>query len=177
MEIATENLASNREHWASIDGYRNYEVSWWGRVRNTKTARILKPQTSTPGYLFVRLYKNGKANIHYIHQLVAREWVSNSGEKRCIDHMDGCKTNNHYENLRWATHTENLRNRCKFPNTSSIYKGVSFNKAGMNWKAYVKIDGKHTHLGVFKIEREAAEAYNAAALEHYKEYAKLNMLD
>ena len=71
MEIATQNLESNREQWSSIDGYLNYEVSWFGRVRNGNTGRILKPQTSTPGYLMVRLYKNGKWRIHYIHQLVA----------------------------------------------------------------------------------------------------------
>ena len=43
MNINTENLDTTIEHWASIDGYLNYQVSWWGRVENTKTGRILKP--------------------------------------------------------------------------------------------------------------------------------------
>ena len=42
MNINTENLDKNCEHWASIDGYVNYEVSWFGRVRNATTGRILK---------------------------------------------------------------------------------------------------------------------------------------
>ena len=39
------------------------------------------------------------------------------------------------------------------------------------------INGKDKHLGYFASEREAAEAYNAAAVEHYKEFAKLNEFD
>ncbi|MBJ7429619.1 MAG: hypothetical protein JHD28_11805 [Bacteroidia bacterium] len=45
------------------------------------------------------------------------------------------------------------------------------------WWARISINGKETTLGLFENEREAAEAYNAAAVEFYKEYAKLNELD
>ena len=174
MEITTENLASNSEHWAAIDGYTNYQVSWWGRVRNAKTGRILKGGKSIPGYLFVHLYKNGKALIHYIHQLVAREWVGNPEEKRCVDHVDGSRTNNHWENLRYATHSENGGNAKNRTDGTSIYKGVSFSKPMKKWKGTIMIEGRNRHLGFFQYEREAAESYNAAAVEHYKEFAKLN---
>ncbi len=157
------------EHWAAIDGYRNYQVSWWGRVRNAKTGRILKLQTSGPvGYSFVRLSKKGKATIHYIHRLVAREWVGNPEEKRCVDHIDGIRDNNHYENLRYATHSENSRNRKKHINGTSVYKGVSYYKITGKWKASISISGKETHLGYFTSEREAAEVYNTSATLHYK---------
>ena len=126
MEIATENLASNSEHWASIDGYRNYEVSWWGRVRNIDTGRILKPGPCGVGYLSVKLSKRGVKQNHYIHRLVAREWVSNPGEKRCVDHIDGSRTNNHWENLRYAPHSENGMNAKNRIDGSSVYKGVSY---------------------------------------------------
>ena len=126
MEIATQNLDSTIEHWASIDGYLNYQVSWWGRVTNTKTGRILKPGISGPGYLYVILSKNGKPKIHYIHKLVAREWVPNPEEKKCVDHRDGDRTNNLFENLRYATYSENNRHRSKRANTTSMYYGVSW---------------------------------------------------
>jgi hypothetical protein len=32
-------------------------------------------------------------------------------------------------------------------------------------------------MGLFKIEKEAAEAYNAAALKFFKKFAKLNEID
>ena len=175
MNINIANLDSTIEHWASIDGYLNYQVSWWGRVENTKTGRILKPGTSTHGYRFVVLSKLGKTKIHYIHKLVAREWTANPLEKPCVDHMDNDKTNNHHENLRWATLSENSRNMKKHKDGSSAYKGVSWNKKANKWSGQIRVDNVKLHLGLFNIEREAAEAYNAAAVEHYKKFAKLNV--
>ena len=174
MNINTENLESNREQWASIDGYRNYEISWWGRVRNIDTGRILKPQAGGHGYHHVNLSRNVEHTIHKIHKLVAREWVPNPDGKICVDHIDGCKTNNHHGNLRFATHSENSRNMKKHSDGSSVYKGVSYKKRLSKWTAQMHMNGKQTYLGVFTSEREAAEAYNAAALEHYGAFAKLN---
>ncbi len=177
MNVNISNLDMNFEKWASIDGYLNYQVSWWGRVTNTKTGRILKPGTSGPGYLFVILSKNGKVKLHYIHKLVAREWVPNPAEKRCVDHVDSDKTNNNHENLRWATLSENSRNMKKHKDGSSDFKGVSFEKNTGKWRARILLPGRQLHLGCFTSEREAAKAYNAAAVLHYKEFAKLNQFD
>ena len=120
------------------------------------------------------LSKMGKVKSFSVHVLVAREWVKNSGNKKCVDHIDGNRTNNHHDNLRWATHSENGRNQKIQSNTSSIYKGVSFSKPMKKWKGTIMIEGRNRHLGFFQYEREAAESYNAAAVEHYKEFAKLN---
>ena len=174
MNINTENLDTTIEHWASIDGYLNYQVSWWGRVENTKTGRILKPGTSR-GYRFVQLSKNGKVKIHYIHKLVAKEWVLNPEEKKCIDHRDGDRADNHFENLRYATYSENNRHRNKRANTTSMYYGVCFHKETDKWRAQIQIDGKRKHLGYFSDEKEAAEVFNTAAAEFYKEFRKINV--
>ena len=39
------------------------------------------------------------------------------------------------------------------------------------------VDGTTKCLGAFKNEREAAKVYNAAAVEHYKQFAKLNVFE
>ena len=170
----TENLATNRENWKSIDGYSNYEVSWWGRVRNSKTGRILKSGDNGYGYLIVRLSKDSNGKTHKIHQLVASDRVQNSDGKICVDHIDGCKTNNHHGNLRFATHSENSRNM-KHSDGSSVYKGIAYNKVNNKWQAQLRMNGKQQHLGCFASEREAAESYNADAVEFYKEFAKVNI--
>ena len=90
---------TNRETWKRIDGYANYEVSNFGRVSNATTERILKGSIASHGYLTVGLCKNGKQKTHCVHVLVAREWVDNPDSKRCVDHIDGDKTNNHFDNL------------------------------------------------------------------------------
>ena len=174
MNVNITNLDTNLEHWASIDGYLNYQVSWWGRVENTKTGRILKPGTAR-GYRFAQLSKNGKVKIHYIHKLVAKEWVPNPEEKKCIDHRDGDRANNHFENLRYATYSENTRHRNKRANTTSMYYGVCFHKETDKWRAQIQIDGKRKHLGYFSDEKEAAEVFNTAAAEFYKEFRKINV--
>jgi hypothetical protein len=174
MEVNTNELPKNSEQWASIDGYRNYQVSWWGRIRNAKTGRILKSNVSSNTYLTLKLSRLGIAKSFSVHVLVAREWVKNPDNKRCVDHIDGNKKNNHYENLRWATHSENSRNQKNQTNTSSIYKGVSLHKQSKKWVAHIRVNSKLQHLGIFTNERDAAEAYNAAAVEFYKEFAKLN---
>jgi hypothetical protein len=82
------------------------------------------------------------------------------------------------ENLRFATRTENSRNQKKTNKTSSsTYKGVYLNKPSGKWMAYIRINKKLKNLGYYATEREAAEVYNAAALEHFEEFAKPNDLD
>jgi hypothetical protein len=176
MNINTSNLDTTIEHWASIDGYLNYQVSWWGRVVNTKTGRILKAGAAR-GYLFVILCRNGIKKIHYIHRLVAHEWVPNPDDKRCVDHIDNDKSNNHHDNLRAASQSENCKNRSKRPNTSSIYKGVCMVKKTGRWRAHINLDGILKHLGYFTNERAAGEAYNTAALKFYKEFARINVFE
>ena len=170
-------LPTNREIWKTISEYADYEVSNFGRVRNATTGRILKGSLSSSGYLTVSLSKNRKSKTHSIHQLVAREWVSNLEEKRCIDHIDGNTVNNHLDNLRWATHAENSRNLKKHSDGSSIYKCVSWDKKATKWRAQIIISKKVVNLGRFINERTAAESYNKAALGNFGEFAKLNELD
>ena len=45
---------------------------------------------------------------------------------------------------------------------SSQYKGVHWNKKANKWQAYIKIEGKQKHLGLFETEPEAHLAYQKA---------------
>ena len=103
--------------------------------------------------------------------------MPNPGEKRCVDHIDGSRTNNNWENLRYATSSENGMNAKNRTGGSSVYKGVCYQTQARKWKAAIGLDRKPIYLGLFESEREAAEAYNAAAVEHYKESAKLKNLE
>ena len=172
--INTDDLPKNSEEWASIDGYKNYQVSWWGRVRNTRTGRILKANPGSHGYLAVSLSKKGIQTKCCIHKLLAQEWVANPDGKKCVDHIDGDKLNNHWENLRWATYSENGRNRAKRANATSSYYGVCWHKGHGKWTAQIEIEGKRTCLGFYTNEKEAAQVFNKSAIENYGEYARLN---
>ncbi len=54
------------------------------------------------------------------HQLVAETWVPNPHKYTEILHIDENPCNNHYTNLKWGTHKENLQVKC-LPEGAIIY--------------------------------------------------------
>jgi hypothetical protein len=95
--------------WKSIDGYDNYEISDEGRVRNSKTGRVLKPSCSRGGYEKVNLRSNGVQKSAKIHRLVAENFIPNDDYSKVVNHKDGNKINNSVTNLEWCTPSENNR--------------------------------------------------------------------
>lgn len=91
-----------------------------------------------------------------------------------IDHIDGNPLNNLKSNLRLTTKSQNNQNRTKSKFKSSKYKGVSWYKKLNKWRAFISVNYKFKHIGLFESEVDAAKAYNTAALTYFKDYAKLN---
>lgn len=98
-------------------------------------------------------------------------------EGKTIDHINHDKLDNRLSNLRIATYSENQANRRKLGNSSSKYKGVRYHRRDGVWHAYVVVKGKQKHLGTFKEEKEAAQAYNKAAEKYFGEFALLNIIE
>lgn len=90
------------------------------------------------------------------------------------DHIDGDGLNNQRTNLRICSTAENQHNQRIRTVGSSQYKGVCWHKRDQRWRAQIKLEGTSKCLGSFDSEVEAALAYNWAAKEHYREYARLN---
>lgn len=93
-----------------------------------------------------------------------------------IDHINHDKLDNRRINLRLCTRTQNQQNHKLQKNSTSGYKGVNFHKQNNIWRAQIRIDRKHTHLGCFNTKEEAAIAYNKAATKHFGEFAYLNKI-
>ncbi len=91
-----------------------------------------------------------------------------------IDHVNGVPSDNRAINLREATHAENIRNSGPKKNNSTGYCGVVFNKRQRRFYAAITADYRAYHLGIFDTAEEAAAAYDAAAIRHHGEFARLN---
>ena len=96
--------------WKKIDGFNaRYSISTDGTVMNDERGTLVKPMLSTSGYCYVHLVVNRKKYTMYVHRLVGNAFIENPYEHSQIDHIDGCKTNNHITNLRWVSVSENYR--------------------------------------------------------------------
>jgi len=101
-----------KEIWKDIQGFDGYTVSNLGRVKsllNPNKDIILKQAISTSGYNRVFLRKDGSTHTKYVHRLVAKTFLSNSENKREINHLDGNKLKNWVSNLEWCTSSENSK--------------------------------------------------------------------
>lgn len=91
-----------------------------------------------------------------------------------VDHRDGNGLNNRRSNLRLATPVEQRRNTKRRSDNTSGFKGVI--KQGDAWRARINIgNGRCLHLGYFSTAEEAGRAYDAAAREHFGEFARTNL--
>ncbi len=124
--------------------------------------------------VYVQLYFK-KRYQSFMHRIVlSRKLGRELVRGEVVDHIDGNGLNNRRDNLRAATHQENMRNaRLRKTNTSG-YKGVCWNKVVKKWQARIWIGGRRTSLGYFDDPAEAYEVYCAAAREHYQDFAKLD---
>lgn len=111
----------------------------------------------------------GKAKMR-MHRLIA-----GTPEGMLTDHINNDPLDNRRANLRTCTYRQNNWNAKAYKGgTSSPYKGVSWNKSGRHWVAYVSASGRMYHLGSFDNPEEAARARDAKAIELHGPYAWVN---
>lgn len=105
------------ENWKELKGHREiYEISDLGNVR-TKTrngargkivlGHSLSQHINSTGYFRVSLNLDGRSKSYFTHRLVAMLFVQKVEGKDCVNHIDGNKLNNRFDNLEWVTPSEN----------------------------------------------------------------------
>lgn len=96
------------------------EVSNLGRVRNANNGYIYSINIDSTEYYGTTVSLGSKDNKKRfrVHRLVAETFIKNIDDKPCINHIDGCKTNNCVDNLEWNTYKENAQHAINMGLTS-----------------------------------------------------------
>ena len=114
-----------KEEWKDIPQFAGrYSVSNYGEIKSNDYkiyhngkkenphSQIVKgkklKQSYNKDYARIRLINNnGERKNYLVHRIVAEIFVPNPQSKQYVNHIDGNKKNNYFENLEWVTASEN----------------------------------------------------------------------
>jgi hypothetical protein len=151
-------------HYNPETGHFVWLLDRSGTKRAGRRAGCLRPD----GYRFIATDGGG----YYEHRLA---WLYVTGEWPAarLDHINGQRDDNRFENLRVASLSENMRNRKTNYTSTTGLKGVQPRKSG-RWAARIMVDGgRRIHIGTFDTAEEAHAAYCVAAERHHGEFARV----
>ena len=169
-------MAISMEQWKKIvlDGEEwDYEVSNYGRVRNSKTLHVLKMRVGSDGYFNTTIRKDGKLKTVSNHRLVALMFLENKDNLPYVNHKDENKLNCHVDNLEWCTaqyNTQYSKHKVKGQKRENCkgYRGVNvvtgeiieyysiseLEEVGFNYnKVMQNIGGRNNHYKGYKWEK------------------------
>ena len=165
---------NSSEEWkpVAMEPYSSqYEVSSIGRVRRKYIGReriggyrylTVKVYGKIRKYPYIDLFINKQRKKFNIHLLVAEAFIGPRLEGFVINHKDGNKNNNDYQNLEYVTQSQNLKHAF-----ATGLKNCNTIKGTKNWR------GKLTNEQVLEIKelkktygisnKDLAERYNVTA--------------
>lgn len=130
MDFTKEEL--EKEEWRYISGYNYmYQISSLGRIRRLEhtirdkngyqkkiRALNLRPFVKGNGYFVIKL----KGKHHYIHRLVAKNFIPNPLTLPQVNHIDLVKSNNRVSNLEWCDNSYNNKHSYELGERKRINK-------------------------------------------------------
>ena len=125
--------------------------SWTGNEYECKSF----PNSNGDGWGYLQM--NIDRVVYKVHRLIFL-YMTGEFPKCDVDHVNGNRTDNRWENLRLVSRQENLRNMgLRQSNTSGVC-GASYDRNRSAWHAYIGTGNKRTHIGYFGKKEDAVKA-------------------
>lgn len=87
-----------------------------------------------------------------------------------VDHINGIRNENSWNNLRLVSHAINMQNSRKPERNTSGSQGVSLNPRNGKWVARISLSGKSIFLGEFREKDKAIQCYLEAKKKFHPGY-------
>ena len=140
---------------------------WLQTLANRATKGSSAGYINNVGYRMItiqgKVYQSSRLAFLYQNGKMPDSW---------IDHIDGNRSNDRWDNLREATPSQNQFNRSIQKNNTSGAKGVSWDDRKKKWKSRIWTGRKCIHLGYFGDKEDAVAARVKAEVIYHGEYRK-----
>lgn len=159
----------------NIKGLEYWLISEDGQVMHRTTGKYKKPVQNNCGYYQYHFCNvlTGEKKWLKIHRLVAITYIGPPPTpKHEINHKDGNKGNNHYSNLEWVTHRDNILKSFREQGRKSYWKGKNRPSPGLATRVLMA-DAKYKKVKV-EIDGEYYKTFNSIVdlLKEFKWYRK-----
>jgi hypothetical protein len=160
----------SQERLKSIIGYDQSTgvFVWKVKVSRNTSAGEIAGYHPADRYGTIRINRR-----HYFAHRLAWFYIYGTWPEEQVDHINKDKTDNRIDNLRLATHGQNIANQAMRRNNTSGYKGVCLIKKTGKWRANIMSGKRKYHIGHFDTKEEAHEAYQATAKKLHGEFVGL----
>ena len=156
------------EEWRDVAGFESeYQVSSLGHVRRRDTGHILRPWIAAKSYHYVCLSIAGRKKRVGVHVLVAEAFHgAKPSALHEVAHHDGVGTNNTAQNLRWATHAENVQDQRRHGTLRSpVMRGAAHPRAKLTSEDVIQIRHTYSHRRGRLTELAARFAVNRSTVK------------
>ena len=124
-------------------GYNPKSGEFWWKKRTCNRIRAGDKIENFDDYGYVRFVYRGK----YIRAHRAAFKIMTGKWPREVDHINGDRSDNRWENLRIVDRSENQRNARRRKNNTSGLMGVSYHRQKGKWVARIYHSGARVNLG------------------------------
>lgn len=163
IKMKAKPLPSQERLRELLDYDQETGVLTW-KVKPAKQIKVGDVAGSLNGHGYLATSVDGAR--HRNHRLIWMWMTGDDPGDLQVDHINRNPSDNRWENLRLATHSQNMSNTHRSDNTSGI-PGVTWFKSRKKWRVQLRVNGKTKHVGYFSTKIEACAALIKVANSHH----------